>query len=74
VQQLVGAGEQGKRIRTLGHWKGMTQNGDGQDAQGPAFGWVKVEVGLGVAAGIESARLDFVHPCPSVKNLVQEQE
>ena len=69
VQQLVDAGEQGKRDWKLGHWKGTTQTGDAQNAQHCASGLVEAEA----EAGIGSAKLTFARPWPYVDNPVQAQ-
>ena len=72
MQQLAGAGEQGKRTRELEYWKGTIQTDDVQDAQRCAFGLVKVEAEFGSeAAGIGSARLESVHSWPYMNNPVR---
>ena len=74
VQQLVGAGEQGKRGRKLEHWQGMSQIDDAQGVQCCAFGLVNAAAEVEAVAGIGPARLKFVHSWPSVDIPVRVQE
>ena len=73
MQQLAGAGGQGKRRRGPEDWKEMIQT-DGARAQRCAFGLVRVEAEFGSeAAGIEAARLEPVHSWPYMDNPVRVQ-
>jgi len=78
VQQLVGAGELGKRSWNLEHWKGTIQTDDAQDFQHCAFALVKAaaEAGLEAAAAAADtgfARLESEHSWSYVDSPVQVQ-